>query len=68
MHLQEIFDLTLDQEAMPSTSCDMYLQSLKLLRPMINEMRLQENTLFDIDPMSKRSRSHKMLSSTLHIM
>ena len=31
----------------------MYLQSLKLLRPMVNEMHLQENTLFDLDPKVK---------------
>ena len=28
----------------------MYLQSLKLLRPMVKEMHYQENTLFDLDP------------------
>ena len=27
----------------------MYLQSLKLLRPMVKEMNYQENTLFDLD-------------------
>ena len=27
----------------------MYLQSLKLPRPMVKEMHYQENTLFDID-------------------
>ena len=27
----------------------MYLQSLKLLRPTVMEMHLQENTLFDLD-------------------
>ena len=27
----------------------MYLQSLKLLRPMVKEMHYQENTLFDLD-------------------
>ena len=28
----------------------MYLQCLKLLQPMVKEMRLQENTFFDLDP------------------
>ena len=28
----------------------MYLQSLKLLRPMVKEMHYHENTLFDLDP------------------
>ena len=27
----------------------MYLQSLKLLQPMVKEMHLQENTFFDLD-------------------
>ena len=27
----------------------MYLQTLKLLRPMVKEMHYQENTLFDLD-------------------
>ena len=31
----------------------MYLQSLKLLRPTVNEMPLQENTLFELDPKVK---------------
>ena len=31
----------------------MYLQSLKLLRPMVKEMHLQENTSFDLDPKVK---------------
>ena len=31
----------------------MYLQSLKLLWPMVKEMHLQENTLFDLDPKVK---------------
>ena len=31
----------------------MYLQSLKLLRPMVKEMHYQENTLFDLDPKVK---------------
>ena len=31
----------------------MYLQSLKLLRPMVNEMHFQEYTLFDLDPKVK---------------
>ena len=31
----------------------MYLQSLKLLRPMVMEMHYQENTLFDLDPKVK---------------
>ena len=30
--------------------CPMYLQSLKLLWPMVKEMHLQENALFDLDP------------------
>ena len=46
----------------------LYLQSLKLLRPMVKEMNYQENTLFDLDPKVKGSRSHKKLSSTLDIM
>ena len=28
----------------------MYLQSLKLLQPMVKEIHYQENTLFDLDP------------------
>ena len=28
----------------------MYLQSWKLLRPTVKEMRYQKNTLFDLDP------------------
>ena len=31
----------------------MYLQSLKLLPPMVKEMNYQENTLFDLDPKVK---------------
>ena len=31
----------------------MYLQSLKLLRPMVKEMHYHENTLFDLDPKVK---------------
>ena len=31
----------------------MYLQSSKLLRPMVKEMHYQENTLFDLDPKVK---------------
>ena len=31
----------------------MYLQSLKLLLPMVKEMPYQENTLFDLDPKVK---------------
>ena len=31
----------------------MYLQSLKLLRPIVKEMHYQENTLFDLDPKVK---------------
>ena len=31
----------------------MYLQSLKLLPPMVKEMHYQENTLFDLDPKVK---------------
>ena len=31
----------------------MYLQSLKLLRPMVKKMHLQKNTLFDLDPKVK---------------
>ena len=27
----------------------MYLQNLELLRPMVKEMHLQDNTLFDVD-------------------
>ena len=41
----------------------MYLQSLKLLQPMVKEMHYQENTLFYLTP-----RSHKMLLGTLDIM
>ena len=41
-------------EALPSTSCDLYLQScLKLLRPMVKEMHYLENALFDLDPKVK---------------
>ena len=46
----------------------MYLKSLRLLRPMVKEMHLQENILFDIDPKVKGSRSHEMLPCTLNIM
>ena len=46
----------------------MYLQCLKLLRPMVKEMHYQDNKLFDLDPKVKGSRSHKMLPSTLHTM
>ena len=31
----------------------MYLQNLKLLRPMVKEMHYHENTLFDLDPKVK---------------
>ena len=31
----------------------MYLQSLKLLPPMVKGMHYQENTLFDLDPKVK---------------
>ena len=31
----------------------MYLQSLKLLHPMVKEMHYQENTLFELDPKVK---------------
>ena len=31
----------------------MYLQSLKLLLPMVKEMHYQEKTLFDLDPKVK---------------
>ena len=31
----------------------MYQQSLKLLRPMVKEMHLQEKILFDLDPKVK---------------
>ena len=31
----------------------MYLQSLKLLPPMVKEMHYQENILFDLDPKGK---------------
>ena len=31
----------------------MYLQSLKLLRPMVKEKHYQENTLFGLDPKVK---------------
>ena len=55
--------------------CPMYLQSLKLLSPIVKElspivkeMHLQENTLFDHDPKVKGWRSHKMLPSTHDIM
>ena len=53
MHLQEKFDLTLGQGHMKHCRLHhvpMYLQSLRLLRPMVNEMHLQENTLFDLYP------------------
>ena len=46
------FDLDLrsrPHEALAS----MYLQSLKLLQPMVKEMHYQENTLFDLDPKVK---------------
>ena len=54
MHLREIFDLTLtlgsrSHKALPSTSCDLCNYKLKLVRPMVNEMHYQENTLFDLD-------------------
>ena len=46
-------------EALPSTSCDlsMYLQSLKLLRPMVKEMHYQENTSFDLNPKVKGTQN-----------
>ena len=31
----------------------MYMQSLKLLQPMVKEMHYQENTSFDLDPKVK---------------
>ena len=31
----------------------MYMQSLKLQRPMVKEMNYQENALFDLDPKVK---------------
>ena len=43
----------------------MYLQSLKLLRPMVKEKHYQENTIFDLD---SGSRSHKMLPRTLNFI
>ena len=55
MHLQEIFDLTLTKVKGTWSIAlyilwPMYLQSLKLLRPMVKEMHYHENTLFDLDP------------------
>ena len=55
-------------KALPLASLPMYLQSLKLLRPMVKQMHLQENTLFNLDPKVERSRSHEMLHSTLDIV
>ena len=54
MHLQEIFDLTLTLGQGHMKHCPLHhvpyvLAKLKLLRPMVKEMHLQENTLFDID-------------------
>ena len=47
----------------------MYLQSLKLLRPTVKEMHLQENIIWPWPQVRSRgSRSHKMLPSTLYIM
>ena len=69
MHLQEIFDLTLVKVTWSIALYIMwptYLQSLKLLLPMVKEKHLQENTLFDLDTLG--SRSHEMLPSTLYIM
>ena len=34
----------------------MYMQRLKLLRPMVKEMHYEENTLFDLDPMVKGAK------------
>ena len=48
--------------------CPTYLQSLKLLQPMVKEMHLQENTLFDLAPRSRGSRSHKKVPNPLDIM
>ena len=58
MHLQEIFDLTLTKvkgqwSIVLYIMWPMYLQSLKLLRPMVKEMHYHENTLFDLDPKVK---------------
>ena len=52
--LQEIFHLTLTDgqghiKHCPLHHVPMYLQSLKLLQPIVKEMHLQENTLFDLD-------------------
>ena len=73
MHLQETFDLTLTQgQGHISIAIYimwlMYLQSLKLLGPMVKEMHYQENTLFDLDTKVKGVKAHKMLPSTLNIM
>ena len=49
----------------------MYLQSLKLLRPMVKEMHCQENkcTLFDLDPKVKRVKVTQNVAqySRLHV-
>ena len=68
MHLQEIFDLTLTQGHGKIKQCPLHHvpyvpASLKLQRPMGQEMHLQENT-----QRSRESRSHEMLPSTLDIM
>ena len=51
-------DLTLTQgqgqmKHFPLHHVTMYLQSLKLLRPMVEDIHYQENTLFDLEPKVK---------------
>ena len=43
------------------------LAKMKLQRPMVKEMHYQGNALFDLDPKSSGSRSHKV-TSTLDTM
>ena len=65
MHLQEILNLTkVTWSIALYIMWPMYLQSLNLLWPMVKMMHYQENTL----TFNRRSRSHKMLPSTLNIM
>ena len=59
-------------EMLPSTfdiAWPMHQQSLMLLHPKVKEkMHLQENTLFDLEPLTLWAKSHEMLPSTLYIM
>ena len=65
MHLHEIFDLTLTKVNVTWSIVlyimwPMYLQSLKLLGPMVKEMHYQDKTLFDLEVWPwPQSQGHK---------